>query len=78
MVLKKKIGIIACSCEEVVGGTITRVAARIVVEKLSPDNTVNLEHLSRLSKIEKDDLEKISNFIKDQLSENNSENNYIL
>lgn len=42
MPIKKKIGIIACSGENLVGGTLSRIAARIVVEKLRPDNTVIL------------------------------------
>ena len=33
---KPKIGLIACSGEKFVEGTITRVATRIVVEKLRP------------------------------------------
>ena len=39
---KEKIGIIACSGEDLVGGTITRAAARMVVETLRPDKTVIL------------------------------------
>lgn len=42
MSVKKKVGIIACSGEELVGGTITRAAARMVVEKLRPDKTIIL------------------------------------
>lgn len=42
MSAKQKIGIIACSGEKLVEGTLTRVAARMVVEKLRPDNTVIL------------------------------------
>ena len=34
--LKPKVGIIACSGEKLVEGTLTRVATRIVVEKLRP------------------------------------------
>lgn len=40
--IKNKVGIIACSGEELVGGTITRAAARMVVEKLRPDKTIIL------------------------------------
>jgi uncharacterized metal-binding protein len=40
--IKQKIGIIACSGENLVEGTLSRAAARIVVEKLRPDNTVIL------------------------------------
>ena len=42
MSVKKKVGIIACSGEELVGGTITRAAARMVVERLRPNNTIIL------------------------------------
>lgn len=42
MGVNPKIGIIACSGENLVGGTLTRAAARIVVEKLRPNNTVIL------------------------------------
>ena len=34
--MKKKVGIIACSGENLIGGTLSRAAARIVVEKLRP------------------------------------------
>ncbi len=37
--VKPKIGIIACSGEKLVEGTLTRVATRIVVEKLRPFTT---------------------------------------
>ena len=40
--IKKKIGIIACSGEEIVSGTITRAVARYVVEFLRPDKTIIL------------------------------------
>lgn len=40
--VKKKVGIIACSGEELVGGTLTRAAARIVVEDLRPNRTIVL------------------------------------
>lgn len=42
MPIKQKIGIIACSGENLVEGTLSRAAARIVVEKLRPDKTVIL------------------------------------
>ena len=40
--MKKKVGIIACSGEKLIGGTLSRDAARIVVEKLRPDSTIIL------------------------------------
>ncbi|MHA1674018.1 MAG: putative zinc-binding protein [Promethearchaeota archaeon] len=40
--VKKKVGIIACSGEELVGGAITRAAARAVVEFLRPEKTIIL------------------------------------
>jgi len=40
--MKKKIGIIACSGESLIGGTLSRAAARIVVEKLRPNQTIIL------------------------------------
>jgi len=40
--MKKKVGIIACSGEDLVGGTLTRAAARMVVEDLRPQNTIIL------------------------------------
>jgi len=40
--MKKKVGIIACSGESLVGGTLSRAAARILVEKLRPNNTIIL------------------------------------
>ena len=40
--LKPKIGIIACSGEKLVEGSLTRAATRIVVEKLRPLNTTIL------------------------------------
>jgi uncharacterized metal-binding protein len=42
MAMKSKIGIIACSGENLIEGTLSRAAARIVVEKLRPDNTIIL------------------------------------
>lgn len=40
--MRKKVGIIACSGEKLIGGTLSRAAARIVVEKLRPDSTIIL------------------------------------
>jgi len=40
--MRKKVGIIACSGEELLGGTLSRAAARIVVEKLRPQATIIL------------------------------------
>ena len=40
--MKKKVGIIACSGEDLIGGTLSRAAARIVVEKLRPQKTIVL------------------------------------
>lgn len=40
--MKMKVGIIACSGEKLIGGTLSRAAARIVVEELRPDNTIIL------------------------------------
>ncbi len=40
--MKKKVGIIACSGENLLEGTLSRAAARIVVEKLRPNNTIIL------------------------------------
>ena len=37
-----KVGIISCSGEEIPEGTITRVATRLVLEKLRPDKTVTI------------------------------------
>ena len=39
---KKKIGIVACSGEELPEGTITRLAALMVLEELRPDKTVTI------------------------------------
>lgn len=40
--LRKKIGIVACSGEELAEGTITRLAALKVLEQLRPDDTVTI------------------------------------
>ena len=39
---KKKVGVIACSGEELAGGTVTRLAALKVLEELRPDETVTI------------------------------------
>jgi len=39
---KDKVGIICCSGEDLPEGTISRVATRLVLEKLRPDDTVTL------------------------------------
>jgi hypothetical protein len=39
---KRKVGLIACSGEEMAEGTITRLAVRRVLETLRPDDTVTL------------------------------------
>jgi len=39
---KRKVGIIACAGEEIPEGTISRVAARMVLEELRPEETVTL------------------------------------
>jgi uncharacterized metal-binding protein len=41
-VQEKKVGIISCSGEECVEGTISRVATRLVLGKLRPDETVTI------------------------------------
>ena len=40
--LKRKVGIISCSGEEICEGTVSRVATRLVLEKLCADRTVTL------------------------------------
>ena len=37
-----KVGVIACCGEELPGGTVARVATRLVLEKIRPDNTVTI------------------------------------
>ena len=37
-----KVGIVSCSGEELPAGTLTRVATRLVLEKLRPDKTVTI------------------------------------
>jgi uncharacterized metal-binding protein len=39
---ERKVGIISCSGEECVEGTISRVATRLVLEKLKPNETVTI------------------------------------
>lgn len=39
---EKKVGIISCSGEVCVEGTISRIAARLVLEKLKPEKTVTI------------------------------------
>ncbi len=39
---KQKVGIVACSGEEMAGGTVTRLAALKVLEQLRPTNTVTI------------------------------------
>ena len=39
---KKKVGVISCSGEGCIEGTISRVATRMVLEKLRPDQTVTI------------------------------------
>jgi len=39
---KWKVGVVSCSGEEIPEGTISRVAARLVLEKLRPDETVTI------------------------------------
>ncbi len=39
---EKKVGIIACAGEEIPEGTVSRVAARIVLDEISPGSTVTL------------------------------------
>jgi len=41
-IIKWKVGIVSCSGEEIPEGTISRVATRLVLEKLRPDETVTI------------------------------------
>jgi len=41
-IVKDKVGIISCSGEDLPEGTISRIATRIVLEKLRPDDTVTI------------------------------------
>ena len=40
--IKGKVGIVSCSGEEIPEGTISRIATRLVLEKLRPDETVTI------------------------------------
>lgn len=40
--MKNKVGIVSCSGEEIPEGTISRVATRLVLEKLRPEETVTI------------------------------------
>ena len=42
VIAKDIVGIVSCSGEELPEGTISRIATRIVLEKLRPDNTVTI------------------------------------
>lgn len=39
---RKKVGIVACSCEELAEGTVTRLATLRVLEQLRPADTVTI------------------------------------
>src|SRR5512136_2358750 len=39
---KHKVGLVSCSGEELPEGTIARIATRLVLEKLRPDDTVTI------------------------------------
>ncbi|MCL2319379.1 MAG: putative zinc-binding protein [Treponema sp.] len=39
---EKKVGVLACSGEECLGGTLSRLATRMMMEKLRPERTVTL------------------------------------
>ena len=41
-IVKNKVGIVSCSGEEIPGGTISRIATRLVLEKLRPEETVTI------------------------------------
>jgi len=41
-IVKDKIGIVSCSGEDLPEGTISRIATRIVLEKLRPEDTVTI------------------------------------
>lgn len=40
--VKNKVGIVSCSGEEIPEGTISRIATRLVLEKLRPEETVTI------------------------------------
>jgi len=41
-IVKNKVGIVSCSGEEIPEGTISRIATRLVLEKLRPEETVTI------------------------------------
>ncbi|MCW3997555.1 MAG: putative zinc-binding protein [Candidatus Bathyarchaeota archaeon] len=41
-IVKNKVGIVSCSGEELPEGTVSRIATRLVLEKLRPDETVTI------------------------------------
>ncbi|MDH4221593.1 MAG: hypothetical protein OEV19_02510, partial [Candidatus Bathyarchaeota archaeon] len=41
-IIKDKVGIVSCSGEDLPEGTISRIATRIVMEKLRPADTVTI------------------------------------
>jgi len=41
-VFKERVGIVSCSGEEIPEGTISRIATRLVLEKLRPDETITI------------------------------------
>ena len=42
MPAERQVGVLACSGEECLGGTLTRLATRRVIESLRPDRVVTL------------------------------------
>ena len=64
--MRKKVGIIACSGEELLGGTLSRAVARIVVEKLRPQETIILcEPLFAAGGLERHGGQEERNFAKE-------------
>jgi len=41
-IVKNKVGVVSCSGEEIPEGTISRIATRLVLEKLRPEQTVTI------------------------------------
>lgn len=41
-IVKNKVGIVSCSGEEIPEGTISRIATRLILEKLRPEETVTI------------------------------------
>ena len=41
-IVKNKVGVVSCSGEEIPEGTISRIATRLVLEKLRPEETVTI------------------------------------